>query len=168
MGTGADFTVRRTTVNDIDDQFDLMDAVAAERRWIGTEPPIDRDERRPRWEAQLNDESTGVSFMAEVDGRMIGCLGLHLEPYGVADLGMFIADDWRGRGVGSALMEAAIAWAKSSPAHKIALSLWPHNEAARALYDKFGFVEEGVLRRHYRRQNGELWDAVVMGLLLDD
>ena len=164
----GDFIVRRTTVADIDDQFDLMDAVAAERRWIGTEPPIDRDERRPRWEAQLHDESKGVSFMAEADGRMIGCLGLQLAPYGVADLGMFIADGWRGRGVGSALMEAAIAWARSSPAHKIALSLWPHNEAARALYDKFGFVEEGVLRRHYRRQNGEVWDAVVMGLLLDD
>ena len=164
----ADFIVRRTTVADIDDQFDLMDAVAAERRWIGTEPPIDRDERRPRWEAQVNDESKGVSFMAEADGRMIGCLGLQLTPHGVADLGMFIADGWRGRGVGSALMDAAIEWARASPAHKIALSLWPHNEAARALYDKFGFVEEGVLRRHYRRQNGELWDAVVMGLLLDD
>jgi RimJ/RimL family protein N-acetyltransferase len=145
-----------------------MDAVAAERRWIGTEPPIDRAARRPRWEAQINDESKGVSFMAEADGRMIGCLGLELAPYGVADLGMFIADDWRGRGVGSALLDAAIAWTRSSPAHKIALSLWPHNEAARALYDKFGFVEEGRLRRHYRRQSGEVWDAVVMGLLLDE
>jgi RimJ/RimL family protein N-acetyltransferase len=163
-----DFIVRRTTVDDIDDQFDLMDAVAAERRWIGTEPPIDRAARRPRWEAQINDESKGVSFMAEADGRLIGCIGLELTPYGVVDLGMFVADGWRGKGVGSALMEAAVAWARNSPAHKMALSLWPHNEAARALYDKFGFVEEGILRRHYRRQSGELWDAVVMGLLLDE
>jgi RimJ/RimL family protein N-acetyltransferase len=168
MGDAADFIVRRTTVHDIDDQFDLMDAVAAERRWIGSEPPIDRAARRPRWEEQINDDSKGASFMAEAGGRMIGCLGLELAPYGVADLGMCIADGWRGKGVGSALMEAAVDWARASPAHKIALSLWPHNEAARALYDKFGFVEEGRLRRHYRRQSGEVWDAVVMGLLLDD
>src|SRR5438132_10638636 len=31
----------------------------------------------------------------------------------------------------------------------------------------FGFEEEGLLRRQYRRRNGELWDALVMGLLLD-
>ena len=38
--------------------------------------------------------------------------------------------------------------------------------AALALYRKFGFEQEGYLRSHYRRANGELWDAVVMGLLL--
>jgi putative acetyltransferase len=46
--------------------------------------------------------------------------------------------------------------------------VWPHNHPARQLYERFGFVEEGRLRRHYRRQNGELWDAIVMGLVLDD
>jgi RimJ/RimL family protein N-acetyltransferase len=44
--------------------------------------------------------------------------------------------------------------------------VWPHNDRAIALYEKLGFVEEGRLRRHYRRRNGELWDAVVMGLVL--
>jgi RimJ/RimL family protein N-acetyltransferase len=68
--------------------------------------------------------------------------------------------------VGSALLSAAIAWAREAGAHKVALQVWPHNEAAIALYRKFGFEQEGRLRRHYRRRNGELWDAVVMGLCL--
>jgi RimJ/RimL family protein N-acetyltransferase len=46
--------------------------------------------------------------------------------------------------------------------------VWPHNQSARRLYRSFGFEEEGYLRRHYRRRNGELWDAVIMGLLLFD
>jgi RimJ/RimL family protein N-acetyltransferase len=50
----------------------------------------------------------------------------------------------------------------------VALQVWPHNHAARALYRRFGFADEGLLRRHYRRRNGELWDAVVMGLVLDE
>lgn len=42
----------------------------------------------------------------------------------------------------------------------------PHNEAAIGLYRKFGFVEEGRLVKHMRRDNGELWDLIEMGLLL--
>jgi RimJ/RimL family protein N-acetyltransferase len=80
---------------------------------------------------------------------------------------MMVADDWRGMGVGSGLLETAIAWARDVGAHKVALQMWSHNDRARALYEKYGFVEEGRLARHYRRNNGELWDAVVMGLSLD-
>jgi RimJ/RimL family protein N-acetyltransferase len=32
--------------------------------------------------------------------------------------------------------------------------------------EKFGFERQGVLRAHHRRQNGELWDTIVMGRLL--
>jgi RimJ/RimL family protein N-acetyltransferase len=46
--------------------------------------------------------------------------------------------------------------------------VFPWNEPAIALYRKFGFVEEGRLRKQYRRQNGELWDVLVMGLVLDE
>ena len=46
------------------------------------------------------------------------------------------------------------------------LSVFPHNEAAIALYRKFDFVEEGRRRKHIRRANGELWDVIEMGLLL--
>ena len=63
---------------------------------------------------------------------------------------------------------AAITWARDVGAHKVALQMWPHNDRAHALYEKFGFVDEGRLVRHYRRRNGELWDAVIMGLALDE
>ena len=50
--------------------------------------------------------------------------------------------------------------------HKLSLSVWPHNAAAIALYRKYGFAEEGRRVKHIRRQSGELWDIVEMGLLL--
>jgi ribosomal protein S18 acetylase RimI-like enzyme len=68
--------------------------------------------------------------------------------------------------VGSALLEAAIERARSDGLHKLALDVFPHNTAAIALYRKFGFVEEGRRAKHYRRASGELWDSVVMGLVL--
>jgi putative acetyltransferase len=79
---------------------------------------------------------------------------------------MALAREWRGRGVGSALMEVAIVWAREQGMHKLSLGVWPHNAAAIALYRKYGFVEEGRRIKHARRQSGELWDIVEMGLLL--
>ena len=80
---------------------------------------------------------------------------------------MMVDTRWRGRGVGSKLVESCIAWATEHGAHKITLTVWPHNTAALALYGKFGFVEEASMRRHYRRRNGQLWDAIGMGPVLD-
>jgi RimJ/RimL family protein N-acetyltransferase len=64
-------------------------------------------------------------------------------------------------------MVAAIEWAREQALHKLSLSVWPHNAAAIALYRKYGFVEEGRRVKQMRRQSGELWDLVDMGLLLD-
>jgi RimJ/RimL family protein N-acetyltransferase len=63
-------------------------------------------------------------------------------------------------------MVAAIEWAREQGLHKLSLSVWPQNAAAIALYRKYGFVEEGRRRKQIRRQSGELWDVVDMGLLL--
>lgn len=60
----------------------------------------------------------------------------------------------------------AIDWARSRGLHKLTLGVFPHNEAATALYRKFEFAEEGRRARDIRRANGELWDVVEMGLLL--
>jgi RimJ/RimL family protein N-acetyltransferase len=87
---------------------------------------------------------------------------------GRVDLGMQVADGYRGRGIGTILLGAVTQWARENDAHKVTLQVWPHNDAARHLYERFGFREEGRLRRHYRRRNGELWDAIIMGLVLDE
>ncbi len=167
MPAGAlDVAIRRARVDDVAAVVELSAAVAAEGRWIGREQ-VDPAERSRELLASLEDPDHGV-FVADAGGEVVGHLGITLQPYGVADLGMLVAAPWRGRGVGSALLRTAVDWAREAGAHKVALQVWPHNEAALALYRKFGFVEEGRLRRHYRRRDGERWDAVVMGLLLDE
>ena len=79
---------------------------------------------------------------------------------------MMVAAAWRGRGVGTALVDAAIDWARERGLHKLTLSVFPHNDAAVALYRKLGFAEEGRREKQVRRRNGELWDLIEMGLLL--
>ena len=145
-----------------DDRFPLavlFAAVAEERDGIATEPPVDLESRAASWAL----EST---FVAVAVDEVIG--SVHLDPsrFGFYEVGMAVARDWRGRGVGTALLQTAIGWARDQGSHKVCLSVFAHNDAAIALYRKLGFVEEGRRVKQYRRQSGELWDSVEMGLLL--
>jgi RimJ/RimL family protein N-acetyltransferase len=157
-------TVRPAIVADVEAMLRLRADVAAEGQWIGAEAPLDLEYDRA-WHTAAVEK--GSMFVAVVDGEIVGVVGIDVPRYLVAELGMMVADGWRGQGVGSALLEAAIAYAREQGAHKLALQHWPHNEAAHALYVKYGFEQEGYLRCHYPRRNGELWDAVLMGLLLE-
>jgi RimJ/RimL family protein N-acetyltransferase len=163
---GPAVSVREATLADVDRLLELLVAVAGEGRWIGTEAPVDLERRRQRMVEDI-EGTHAIILVAEADGELVGELGLRLARYGVADLGMLVAAGWRGRGVGTALLAEAIDRARKAGAHKIALQVWPHNAAAIALYERFGFEREGHLRRHYRRRSGELWDAIIMGLRLD-
>ncbi|MDY6808269.1 MAG: hypothetical protein SW127_04545 [Actinomycetota bacterium] len=57
--------------------------------------------------------------------------------------------------------------ARDRGTHKVVLEVWPHNCVAIALYERHGFVREGLRPGHYRRRNGELWDSLEMGPRLE-
>ena len=155
-------TIRRATAADVDGYLDLREAVAEERIWIASEPPVtDRDEAGRRIRESLHLESRLV-LVADAVGDIVGSLSAD-EVRGRVVLGMMVAREWRSRGIGGKLLAECLAWAKTRGAHKLSLEVWPHNTAAIALYKRHGFAIEGRLRRHYRRQNGELWDALIMG-----
>jgi ribosomal protein S18 acetylase RimI-like enzyme len=134
-------------------------AVAEERDGIGAEPPVDVEARAASW-------TLDGTIVAVAGDAVIGSIHVGVSGHGYGEIGMAIAREWRGRGVGSALMEAAIAWARERGLHKLSLGVFAHNAAGLALYRKYGFVEEGRRVKHYRRQSGELWDSIEMGLLL--
>lgn len=160
------FALRRAEPGDFDAYIDAFEAVAAEGRWLGAEAPVDRDARRPAFDRAVAGDDA-VLYLADAGGSVVGAIHAFLGG-GVVDLGMFVASGHRGGGVGSALLEAVIDWARSVGAHKISLAAWTTNHPAVGLYARYGFRVEGVRRRHYRRRSGALWDSVVMGLLLDE
>jgi ribosomal protein S18 acetylase RimI-like enzyme len=137
----------------------LFAAVAEERNAIGAEPPVDVDALAASWKLD-------GALVAVADDGIVGWLHVGQTPFGFGEIGMLVAREWRRRGVGSALVAAAIEWARVRGLHKLSLSVFAHNTAAIALYHRLGFVEEGRRVKHFRRANGELWDALEMGLLL--
>jgi RimJ/RimL family protein N-acetyltransferase len=173
MGTSEaePFLVRPAGPADAASFVELWKAVAAEKRFIRTEVvdrPVRYYRRRFLRKTWGDEQATIVAVHGD---RVIGHLHIAREesPYTrhVASLGMTVAADWRGRGVGSALMTEAIRWAHSMGIEKLALSVYPDNEVARALYRKFGFREEGRLTGHSKKSIGYR-DEIVMGLWLID
>jgi [ribosomal protein S18]-alanine N-acetyltransferase len=156
---GATFQIRPASDDDRLQLALMFAAVAEERDGIATEPPIDVEARAASWTLE-------GTFVAAAGGEIIGMIHVAPSRHGFGEMGMAVAREWRGGGVGSALLAAAIEWARERGLHKLSLGVFAHNTAAIALYRKFGFVEEGRRIKHYRRVNGELWDAFEMGLML--
>jgi L-phenylalanine/L-methionine N-acetyltransferase len=144
-------------------------AVVAERRFVRTESAEQSIRFYRRRFFRKTWEPNEACLVAVGDGRVIGNLSVSREEgpttRHVASLGMAVAPDWRGQGVGTALLQEAIRWAREMGVEKLALSVYPDNDAARALYRKFGFEEEGRLTGHSKKSIGYR-DEIVMGLWL--
>jgi putative acetyltransferase len=78
---------------------------------------------------------------------------------------MAVRDDWQGKGVGTALMQAGIDLAdKWLNLTRLELEVYTDNEAAIRLYKKFGFVIEGTLVR-FAYRDGQFVDVYAMARL---
>ena len=121
------------------------------------------DERR--YLKAVRRHADAAVYVALDGDRIVGRLSLARDPHPaskhVADLGLMVAATHRRRGIGTALLEAAVAWAKGSGVSKLELHVFPWNEPAIQLYERFGFEREGRRRGHYLR-HGEAVDALLM------
>ena len=111
-----------------------------------------------------------VFLVAEIDSQLVGELnckgGVRRATRHAVTLGISVRQEWRGQGIGAALMAEAIRWARQSDVvRRIELQVYARNEPAIRLYQKFGFEIEGR-RRRVIYQNGEYLDDLVMALLL--
>jgi RimJ/RimL family protein N-acetyltransferase len=111
-----------------------------------------------------------VFLVAEADGEIIGLLtlrgGTRRSLRHEAELVVNVAKEWRGRGVGTALIQHSIDWAKQTGVlTRIELKVFTRNKPAVRLYEHLGFVIEGT-RRKAVFKDGRYEDNHVMALLL--
>lgn len=116
-------------------------------------------------------DKTGVYFVAECDGQLVG--HAFLEPFHlqslrhVADLNIAVHLGWQKKGIGTKLLQNTIEWAiNSGVLKKIQLNVRASNSIAIALYKKMGFEEEGRLKNRVK-VNDHYVDDIIMGLDLN-
>ena len=114
--------------------------------------------------------SAELHLVAVHDGRVIGGAGMsapsgHVRRRHALGVGMTVAADWQGRGVGSRLLGALIEHAdRWVGILRLELTVYTDNAAAIALYRKFGFVVEGT-HRAFALRDGRFVDAFAMARL---
>ena len=113
------------------------------------------------------DQQGKVLLVAVMDGRIVGSIevecGSKRRTRHVGQIGMTVLAEYRGIGVGTALMASVIAWArKDAIIEKLALSVFATNKAAGGLYKKLGFEEEGREIRKIKLGEGKYVDTVLM------
>ena len=158
--------IRRAEPGDAEGLTELGSAVGAEPEgWLVTTNGWRSAADERRYLRAIRRYPHAAVFVAEDDGAIVGRLSVgrdqHPSSRHVADLGLMVAASHRRRGIGRALLETAVDWARASGVRKLELHVFPWNEAAIALYENFGFVQEGYRRAHYRRGDDYV-DAVLM------
>jgi RimJ/RimL family protein N-acetyltransferase len=149
----------------------LFAAVRTEGRWLITTPGSVSEPSEAFWISELIRSEEHLVLVAEADGDVIGNILVSVER-GVATahvgvLSICIGSDWRDVGVGSELVAAAQGWVRERGLRKLSLGVFPDNGRAIAVYEKRGFVREGLRRMQYR--SGDIFrDEVLMAWFPDD
>jgi GNAT superfamily N-acetyltransferase len=99
---------------------------------------------RDVWTARLTGDRS-VTLLAVDGDRALGMTSARIEerPGTAHLLGMWVAPEARGRGVGRRLIDAIVDWAHEREIHELGLWVTDANEPARALYANSGFRPTG-------------------------
>ena len=113
-----------------------------------------------------------IFLVAEVEGKIVGftrCEGSKLSRFRhKAEFGICISKDYWGYGIGKVLLENVLMWADTEGIEKISLTVVESNSKAIELYKRYGFVEEGLLIKDRIHKDGNYYNTVIMGRLLDN
>ena len=124
--------------------LDVLDSYASDP--VGGGQPLSRDVRE-RLPAMLRDLSTSLVILAAIDDRCVGvavCF-FSLSTFRARPLlnihDLAVLPEFRGKGVGRALLRAAEEHARRKGCCKLTLEVQDDNAPARTLYQRFGFED---------------------------
>jgi ribosomal protein S18 acetylase RimI-like enzyme len=145
---------------------DYLNSIIAEKDFILFKKPVKPDFEREalkRWLGRMKKKDM-VSVIAESDGKVIGVADVSRK-FGAMDhvsvLGISIRKEYRGAGVGLAVMGECIKAAKRLKTKMIQLHVFSTNKRAIALYKKFGFRKVAEIPKDVQRR-GKLISGIIM------
>ena len=150
----------------IEPSWHALDSVAKERKYLAflEGPPLEKlrafvlgnlKENRPHYIALIEEQVVGWCDISSLNRPVYAHSG---------SLGMGVIMEYRGHGIGEALIRAALAHAKSTGLSRVELTVHEENKPAIALYEKMGFTVEGLKRNAVKIDN-EYINNICMAIL---
>ena len=166
---GRPFMVREGRESDATALWRYKDRIFRETEFLlqGAEDFHSDDEQEALFLRRFRVSPNSIYLVAQVDRRIIGTLSLYGGHFKrnrhVGHIGMGVLEEYWGLGVGGALIDQGIEWARgSSIIEKLVLHVYNTNERAMRLYLRRGFEREAVLKREVRLDDGSYVDLIVM------
>lgn len=165
----TDVTLHKPVVADAEALLVYLDAVRNETEFIawGAGDTLPTVEQERDWIAKMNADGCH-QVMAEVDGAPVGMASVGpVSPFArerhQLTLGISIRRAFWGRGLGRALMERVLRWARAQPhVRLVTLGVYGDNLRAQRLYASCGFIENGRVPGAIARADGSFVDDVRM------
>jgi len=166
---GVPFSIRRATEADAEAIIAILEGIASERIYTAINRPWSADRQRQHL-ASLS--AREVIHVAETEpGAIVGYQPLELwapsldSMAHVGQIGTFLRPEWRRRGIGEALFQRAVDFARKHGYLKFVIQVRSSNTSAQDFYRRLGFRECGRLHRQVRIGEHED-DEIIMEFFL--
>jgi GNAT superfamily N-acetyltransferase len=154
----APFVIERLTHQDVNDICALYKRVW--EPYLGGLPPDIQKEWQPT-PLEFTSRMEGVTyFAAKRDNRLVGAIGCEMDGGSVRLVNLAVEAEFRRHGIGTALVNSAVEWAKHSNARSLWADLLARFRDAGPLFHRLGFQETGVLHRHFLGEDVKLFEKL--------
>lgn len=150
----------------------LSDEEVMEYYGISPMTDVREAEEEIGWYRRIFDEGTGIRWGIALKGtsKVIGSCGFlqYEERHARSEVGAELAKEYWRSGIMTEALAAVVHYSFTKMAlMRIQALIEPDNTASQKLFEKQGFMQEGLLRK-YEKVNGEFDDLYMYSLLRDD
>jgi RimJ/RimL family protein N-acetyltransferase len=167
----VEITIRPAQTDDSCAIIDTVRSNANERSYVLMEH-YGKDVETEREYISDLDGTKNLLIVADAGGEVVGCLaalqadgGRRSETTHLLHLGLHLREAFRGVGIGTHLLDYAVAWAVEKGFKKLEANIFTTNKNSLVMFKKAGFAEEGV-RKNRIQVGRELINEVLMGKVL--
>ena len=169
-----DLLIREAEISDASEVIALLDQIGQESSFTSLDEnglSISESEMQIFIDKQAQSENQ-ITLLAFLNDELAGIINITADQRPrvrhIGDIFLGIKKTFWGSGLGSILMEEAIEWAKTSGViRRLQLTVQKRNLVAIHLYEKMGFITEGLQERGACIERGEFLDVYLMGKLID-
>ncbi|WP_096434757.1 GNAT family N-acetyltransferase [Alteribacter populi] len=166
---GTEVTLRPAQKDDAFDIITNVEKIIQKGRYIQKERVRTIDEEQTFIQEMI--DKNNMYTVVDIDGRVFGIArlirgDLKMKRH-TALFRTWLTDDAQGKGLGKKLMEYTLEWARHNGLYKICLTVFSQNTVAKQLYEKYGFVTEGIQKEQVY-VDGEYDDEVFMAYFIEE
>jgi len=164
-------TVELCNVEDAEELIKTVKTYLADSKYMLTgpddfDPPLEQEKQ---WIRSFLEKENSLLLIARQGGKILGNIDITGGKVEItkhtAVIGMGILKEWRNTGLGTALLNKGIEWAKQNPILELLwLQVFADNAAAIVIYKKAGFIIDGVQKRFFKAKDNIYYDNVIMRL----